>query len=69
LLLAPCGTASGEHDLDEDLFAPFADVTFNDGSGAGHAPVALAPVRDQVADCPEVRVDGQLVPAGVVAGR
>ncbi len=58
----------GEYYLEEDLFAPFAHVRFDDGVGAGDCAVPSAPVGGQVGDRAEVRVDRELVAAGVVAG-
>jgi hypothetical protein len=65
LLRVPLRVASGEHDLDEDLFAPFSDLRLDGRVGAGDAAVTGAPVCDQIGDRAEVGVDGQLVPVGV----
>ena len=66
--MAPGGAAGGENDLDEHLFAPFADVGFDDGVGAGYAGVAVVPVGGEVVDGAKIGVDGELVAGGVVAG-
>ena len=68
LLVAPARAAGGEHDLDEDLFAPFAHLCLDHRPGAGDSAVAVAPVGDQVGDRAEVGVDRQLVAVQVVAG-
>src|SRR5205085_8024963 len=68
LILVPARVAGGEHDLDEDLLAPFAHLAFDGCAGAGDAMVAPAPMGDQIADRSKVGVDCQLVPAGVIAG-
>ena len=68
LLVAPARAADSEHDLDEDLFAPFAHLCLDHRPGAGDSAVAVLPVADQVGDRAEVSVDGQLVAFQVVAG-
>ena len=67
LLIAPARFARGEHDLDEDLFAPFAHLCLDHRPGAGDSAVAGLPVADQVGDRAEVSVDGELVAVRVVA--